>query len=276
MNSSLSPGAATNGMPPRRRFLPLSRTGLDALFRLKYSRAGPKDWGPRTRYAFGYFNPDDHYEALISKLVRPDTRWLDVGCGRELFPSNRVLAAELSARCGFLLGVDPDDTLDQNPFVHARAKVPIDEFTTDRPFDLVTLRMVAEHIAHPERALAALAAATAPGGLLVVYTVNRFSPVPLLTSAVPFALHHPVKRLLWRTEREDTFPTCFRMNTRTSLRRLAEAAGFQELEFAYLDDCRTFGRFRPLLTLELSLWRLLRALGLRYPENCLLGIYLRG
>ena len=255
--------------------LPLSRQELEAVFHIKYGQTGKLGWGPRMRRAFGYFNPDDQYETLVARLVNKHTRWLDVGCGRDLFPSNHALARQLSERCAFLMGVDPDATLDQNPFVHAKSKVPIENFTTDRGFDLITMRMVAEHIAHPEQVVKTLAAATNPGGYIVIYTVNRFSPVPLVTNLVPFSLHHPVKRLLWQTEKQDTFPTCFRMNTRRTLRRLMEASGLEERGFAYLDDCRTFGRFRPLLFCELSLWRLLRAVGLRYPENCLLGVYRR-
>ena len=108
---------------------------------------------------------------------------------------------------------------------------------------------------------------------MVVYTVNRWSPVPLATSLIPFSLHQPVKRVLWRTDEKDTFPTCFRMNSRGKLRRLFAAQGFTEAGFAQLDDCRTFGRFRPLLFTELTIRAALRAIGLGYPERCLLGVY---
>lgn len=251
---------------------------LDAVFRLKYGdpdRPERLGWGPRMRRRFGYASPDDHYEALVARLVGPDARWLDVGCGRHLFPGNGALAQELAARCRELVGVDPDATLAENPFVHEKVFAPIDEFTTDRRFDLVTLRMVAEHVEQPQRVVGVLAACTAPGGLVVVYTVNRWSPVPMLTSVIPFALHQPVKRLLWRTEAKDTFPTAFRMNSRRRLRALFDAAGFDEAWFTKLDDCRTLARFRIGLWAELGVRRVLRALGLRYPENCLLGVYRR-
>ena len=52
-------------------------------------------------------------------------------------------------RSVFTVGVDPDETLDENPYVHEKAKVLIDDYETDRRFDLVTLRMVAEHVAEP-------------------------------------------------------------------------------------------------------------------------------
>jgi hypothetical protein len=94
-----------------------------------------------------------------------------------------------------------------------------------------------------------------------------------MTSLVPFPLHHPLKWVLWGSQKKDTFPTFFRMNTRARLREIFEAAGFSEAFFDYLDDCRTTSALKPFQWLELLSWRSLRRLGLRYPENCLLGVY---
>jgi hypothetical protein len=148
-----------------------------------------------------------------------------VGCGRSLFPSNDNLAKLLSDRCSVLVGVDPDPTLLENPYVHRKAPMPFEKFEPDVPFDVVTLRMVAEHVENPTMFASALAPCTAPGSLVLIYTVNRFSPVPLLTSLVPFRLHHPIKSLLWGSDRKDTFRTVFRMNTRRSLRKIMAGAG---------------------------------------------------
>lgn len=250
-----------------------SPAALAEVFRHKYGPPEACGDGPRQRWRHGYFNPDDWYEATLLGLVQPDTVWLDVGCGRELFPSNRPLAGLLAARCKRLVGVDPDPTLQENPFVHEKVAALFDTWDGGRRFDLVTLRMVAEHVADPARFVAAVGRALAPGGRVVVYTVNRWSPVPLLTALVPFRLRHPIKRFLWRTEAKDTFPTAFRMNTRARLAALFAAIGCREEAFARLDDCRALGRFALGRGLELGLWRLLRACGLGYPEACLLGVY---
>lgn len=251
----------------------LSDEDLERLFRLKYGSPDSTGWGPRLRLRAGYFNPDDRYEALIEKLVGPDCRWLDVGCGRSLFPSNEKLAKVLAQRCFLLVGVDPDATLLENPFVHKKISQRLDDFRSDTIFDLVTMRMVAEHVENPASVACALARCTKAGSLLVIYTVNRFSPVPLLTRLTPFKLHHPIKAILWGTERTDTFPTAFRMNTRHRLRKILGEAGFRERYFDYLDDCRTTGGVMFLQRIELCVWRCLKRLGLRYPENCLLAVF---
>jgi 2-polyprenyl-3-methyl-5-hydroxy-6-metoxy-1,4-benzoquinol methylase len=252
-----------------------SRAELEAVFRQKHGDPARTGWGPRTRWAFGYFTPDEYYEAVVAKLVEPGGSWLDVGGGRDVFPNNHALAAELAARCHRLVAVDPSATVAENRFAHERVQAKVEAFTSHGAFDLATLRMVAEHLDTPGPALASLARLLKPQGVVVVYTIHQWSPVSLASWLAPFWVHHPVKRLLWKTEAKDTFPVAYKMNTRRRLRTLFEQAGFRERHFAYLDDCRAFHRFRVLHYLELSLWRFLRRVGVRYPETCLLGVYQR-
>jgi SAM-dependent methyltransferase len=244
-------------------------------FQQRYGAVETVGWRPRMDWRVGYFSPDEYYEATVAKLVAADTDWLDVGCGRDLFPTNTPLAEELSKRCRLLVGLDPDSTLDENPYVHEKVRGTPDTYHPDRTFSLITLRMVAEHIPDPQACVRRLAALTRPGGVVVIYTINRWSPLPILTKLIPFALHHPIKKFLWKTEEKDTFPVVYRMNTRRTLRDLLDSAGFDERSFTHLSDCRTLHRFKVGHVAELALWRVLRLLGLQYPEQCLLGVYVR-
>lgn len=243
--------------------------------RLKFSTVGELGWAPKLRERFGYFTPNEVYEGLVLSLVDETTTWLDVGCGHRLFPGNEPLARALAARCRLLVGIDPDETIERNTIVHRRVRSTLEDYHPEEAFDLVTLRMVAEHITEPEAAVAALARLTRPGGRVVIYTVSKWAPASLAAAATPMAVHHFAKKHLWGSQPEDTFPTAYRMNTRAALARLFTARGFAEERFLRLDDCRTFSHFRAGLWLELSLWRGLHALGLNYPELCLLGVYRR-
>jgi 2-polyprenyl-3-methyl-5-hydroxy-6-metoxy-1,4-benzoquinol methylase len=259
--------------------VPFALPDAAALRRMFHRRYGPPEqlgWGPRLRLARGYFTPDDCYEAVVEGLVRPGASWLDVGCGRLLFPSNPGLADELAARCGRLVGLDPDPTLQENGWVHEKVAGIIDDFDGGGAFDVVTLRMVAEHVDRPERCAAAIARALRPGGRAAIYTVCGLSPMPVLTRLAPMSLRHVVKSWLWGTAPKDTFPTRFRMNGRGRLRGLFAGVGMREEAFLRLDDCRTFARFRFLHRLELSVRGLCRAVRLPYPEHCLLGVYRKG
>jgi SAM-dependent methyltransferase len=250
-----------------------TREELMNIYKVKYYRFGEPGWGPRMRLAAGYFTPDDYYEALVAKLVQPGCAWADVGCGRDTFPSHPDLARELSRRAGLMFGIDPDDNIAENTLVTERFQGPIEECVTDRRFDVITLRMVAEHIVDPDRALAKLAELLKPHGLIVFYTPYKWSPMSILATVIPFRLHNPLKQLIWRSETRDTFPTAYKLNTRRHLRRLGARQALEEVYFAYLDDCRVTGRFRFLNWLEIKMCKILNRIGLHYPELCILAVY---
>ncbi|MEW6213668.1 MAG: class I SAM-dependent methyltransferase [Nitrospirota bacterium] len=251
-----------------------TRADLEKVFRLKYGDPQTTGWSPKMRFRFGYFTPDDFYEALVSNLVNEGYTWIDVGSGKGMFPHNKNLSRVLAGRCAILVGLDPCDNLDKNPFLHQRVQGTIESFHSEHSFDLATLRMVAEHIANPELAALALSRLIKPGGKVIIYTVNKWSPITIISRIIPFRLHYPMLKLInHNVAEEDVFPTAYKMNTRKQLLNLFQKSGFKECYFAYLDDSRLFYNFRTLHLLELLLWRLLKAIGISYPENCLIGIY---
>lgn len=246
---------------------------LEQRFQARFGDLRGHGWRIRMRHRFGYFDPEWIYEAVVDRLVDGQTRWLDVGGGRETFPHNRALSEELARRCARLVAVDPSENLAENALAHERVRSTIEEYRADRPFDLATLRMVAEHIEDPPSAVAALARLLKPGGTAVVYTPNRWSPASLAASLLPHRLHAPIAAVLWQTHDADVFPTVYRMNSRRRLRAVFEAGGFREAAFARLDSCTAMQRFRWSCLVELCAWRAFRAVRLTYPENNLLGVY---
>ena len=263
----LTPEATTSLLP--------TQPELEALFLQKHGSLKAVGWAPRRRFRFGYFLPTDVYECLVSKLVVPGCTWLDVGGGHAIFPENIGLAQELASRCAKVVAVDPSENVLQNKFVHESHRCLLEAYQTSEQFDLATMRMVVEHVGAPKEFVAALAKRVKPGGTAVVFTVNRRSPLTMLSWLIPFRLHHPIKKLFWGGEEEDTFPVQYLMNTRAELRKLFEQAGFEEHAFTQPDDLSTFGQFRWLNYLELKVWSGFRRLGVGYPENCLLGAYRR-
>jgi 2-polyprenyl-3-methyl-5-hydroxy-6-metoxy-1,4-benzoquinol methylase len=201
------------------------------VLKLKYGHSERIGWGPPLRARFNYRTPDDWYEAYLFDKVTSETTWLDVGCGRSMFPHNRPVAKVLAERARLLFGADPSDNVDDNPFVHQRAKCEIQDLETDLRFDLITLRMVAEHIRDPRAAVDAFSRLAKPGALVVVYTVWKWAPVSIVSALTPMSVHHAVKRFLWTSNERDTFPVEYRMNTRTTLQRLFEGGGFREQDF---------------------------------------------
>jgi 2-polyprenyl-3-methyl-5-hydroxy-6-metoxy-1,4-benzoquinol methylase len=240
---------------------------------LRFGDCSKFGWRIRLNNRFGYCDPDAWYEAVVDGLVTPDTTWLDVGGGKSILPFNKELAAALARRCKFLAAVDPSPTVQQNRLAHEVSQCMMEDYTADRLFDLVTMRMVAEHIEQPDRVVVHLATLVKPGGRVVLITPNKWSPATIASALIPSRLHPAITRFLWGTKDEDVFPAVYRMNTRRTLRTLFERHGFREAGFHYCPNCTTFQRFRWLCIAERIAWRMLYRLGLSYPENNLHGVY---
>lgn len=246
---------------------------LRAYLEAGYGDIRQHGWRAQIKWWFGYFAPETWYEVVVDRLVTDQTTWLDVGGGKAVFPHNELLSRTLADRCAHLVGVDPSANIELNPFVHERAQCFIEDFQSDRTFSLATLRMVAEHVQQPHRAVASLARLVEPGGKVVVYTPNKWSLASVTARLTPQCVHSWAASLLWRANDEDVFPTAYQMNTYGRLNALFADGGFREVGFARLDSCSLLQRFPGLYRCELSVWKAHRALGLPYFESNLLGVY---
>ena len=251
----------------------ITKNDLIGIYNRKYGNKTDLGWGPKLRLKFHYFSPDEHYEALVKNIIKENSSWADIGCGRNLFPYNPDLARTLSKKAKYVLGIDPDETINDNSFVNEKFRGTANEYESSHKFDLITLRMVAEHVADPEIALQGIKNLSKRGSLVVIYTPNKWAAMSIFARCTSLNIHHLFEKILWDADKRDTFPVQFKMNTRETLKELFQSKGFDEVYFSYLDDCRTFSKIYILNYLELSVWRVTKKLGMKYPENCLLGIY---
>jgi|GEM_PF-774989 len=254
----------------------VSAEDVSALFRRNFGDPQQGGWRVRLCDRFGYHTPEKWYQAIVDKLVNDECVWIDVGGGKSIFPHNATLSSELANRAKRLVGVDPSENINANTFVDERAQSTIEEFKTDTQFSLATLRMVAEHVEHPDRVSQSLCALIQPYGFVVIYTPNRWSLSSLAASIVPNAVHPFLVRFITpNRESEDVFPTRYRMNTRRQLKQCLEAEGFREVAFRYVDDCSLFRRFYLSYYTSLLCWKITELLNCRFPDNNLLGVYQR-
>lgn len=242
------------------------------LFRYTYGKH-PEGWGPRIRQDFSYYTPDDYYQASIISLLKRGDKWLDIGCGRDIFPSNWRLAKLLASRAKEVAGVDPDRNVLDNELLDRKYLGFTDAVKEENYYDLITLRMVAEHVADPEELIRQIDRVAANGAHVIIYTIYKWSPVPIITKLTPFWAHHAPKRFFWNVEERDTFPVEYKMNTQSALQNLFSGTRFTNTHFMYLDDCRTLAGFKAGLYLELFVRKILNFFRLHYPELCILSVY---
>jgi SAM-dependent methyltransferase len=201
--------------------LPLT---LQNSYRARY-RAMRPDWR----------SSGDQVEALVRGYLTPESRVLDLGCGRggvvELFWRDVKLAA----------GLDPDSpSLTQ----HRAQGMPILRGVGEHlpfageSFDLIVCLWVLEHVRQPLTVLSEVARVLRPGGHFVFLTPNLRNPLLLLNrigKVLPSVQTRFVSRFYGRRE-SDTFAVQYRANTVGILRALAQESGLEVAELRVVQD----------------------------------------
>lgn len=201
--------------------LPLT---LQNVYRERY-RAMRPDWR----------SSGDQLEALVRSKLTPESRVLDLGCGRggvvELIWRDVKLAA----------GLDPDSP---SLTEHRATGMPVIRGVgetlpfTDESFDLIVCLWVLEHLKEPQKTLREVSRVLRRGGHFIFVTPNLRSPVMLLNrigKALPALQRRMVPKLYGRVE-ADTFPVQYRANTVRVIREQANAAGLQVAELHVVGD----------------------------------------
>jgi ubiquinone/menaquinone biosynthesis C-methylase UbiE len=213
-------------------------------------------WAVEQRIAPGLAFSQEHYYALLKRRVPPGARWLDLGCGHQMFaawmlPQER----ELAGRAGLTVGLDRDLP---SLRAHRTFSLKVMADLTAVPFrsssfDLITANMVLEHVGEPGPVLAEIRRLLKPGGLFIFNTPNSRSPYVWAATQFPERLKKKLIALLEARKAEDVFPTFYRINTPETVARLARESGFELLECRTVSSSATLVMLGPVVLLEL-LW----------------------
>jgi ubiquinone/menaquinone biosynthesis C-methylase UbiE len=209
------------------------------------------------------------YTRFVGGLLKPEMRWLDAGCGHEVFKASLNSERELIGKVQFAVGCDVGiDALRNHRSLNRRLCARLEELPfPDGTFDLVTLNMVAEHLEQPEVTFGEFARVLREGGLLVVHTPNSNSyPVVLgriLKWLLPKTVIDRLIRFFDHREPDDVFPTFYRANTKKRLDAMLRCAGMVKKEFLLLPDVALFHFFAPLGLPEVLITRFFFWLGWR-------------
>ena len=222
---------------PREGLLPLD---VQNAYRERYRSSQP-----------GWRASGEQFEDLVRSHVTPESRVLDLGCGRggvvELFWREVSLAA----------GLDPDaSSLAEHrshglPVIRGRGEqLPF----AAESFDLVVSVWVLEHLRDPRVVLDEVRRVLRPGGHFVFLTPNLRHPLLRLNRlgrALPALQRRLVPWVYGRAE-ADTFAVQYRANTVRAIRAQAAASGLAVAELRVVPD-PTYLALNPFLY-RASVW----------------------
>lgn len=209
------------------------------------------------------------YRALVGTAAPGGSRVLDLGCGR-----NGLHGDDLSCAPGTtVVGVDPDGkALASNTVVTHRVVGSGEDlpFATGS-FDVVASAWVLEHLDHPGLVLSEVRRVLVPGGHFVFLTPNAWNYNAWMIRVIPHRWHAALTHRLYGRGEGDAYPVRYRANSRTRLRRLLNAAGFERTHLAFNGDPSYIAFNRPLLEASFGIERVLAAPRLNAAQVHILG-----
>src|SRR5262249_31162827 len=128
-------------------------------------------WKVERRITPGAQSSHNAYSRIVNAHLTRSTRWLDLGCGHQLWPE-WIPVGDAVGSVALLAGIDPDLwSIKGNAVIRNRVvgrQLPF----RDGSFNLVTANMVFEHLEDPMAVLRDVARVLAPGGLCIFHTPN--------------------------------------------------------------------------------------------------------
>ncbi|MBI2808918.1 MAG: class I SAM-dependent methyltransferase [Planctomycetes bacterium] len=177
------------------------------------------------RWFPGQIHQSTDFHGLIAAHAPPAGKILDFGCGdNSLLSSHEILEREV---WGTDFGAHP--TL-QRPERYRSLETDGTIPFAANTFDVVCSHMVMEHVVEPVRFLGEINRVLKPGGAYIGQSIHARHYVTWIRRGFDILPHRFVQRLvkvLYGREEHDTFPTCYRMNSRRAAARAAKTAGLE-------------------------------------------------
>jgi SAM-dependent methyltransferase len=204
---------------------------------------------------------DARYRELIARHLQPGQRLLDAGCGRYM-----KYCKDLSGTAT-VVGLDferPETENRRSPY-GVRGDLHCIPFRANS-FDMVISRSVVEHLDDPARVFREWSRVLRPGGKVVIVTPNRYDYVSLIAAFTPHRLHQALVSRIFRVPEDDVFPTRYRANSMSAIRKAFRQAGLTEVELQMLNHYPAYLMFSPVLFRlgvvyeRITAWHLFRGL----------------
>jgi ubiquinone/menaquinone biosynthesis C-methylase UbiE len=145
------------------------------------------------------------YNERLNSFISRDTVWIDLGCGRNEF------VASFGRKGKLAIGVD----VVVHPEKEAAHFVQADFRHLPFPSnfaDLISLRMVVEHIGRVPDDFLDINRVLKPGGYVLILTTNSWSPMIALPRLLPNRWKKRLIQWLFNVRDDDIFPTTHKFN----------------------------------------------------------------
>jgi len=185
----------------------------------------------------GYIFSNDLFEKWIKETLKPDSVWIDAGCG------NNSLVEEFSVLSKNGTGIDcviHPELLAKDKFIKSSlSSLPFG----DSSVDLIVSNMVVEHLEQPEKVLGEYLRVLKPGGKVIFRTTNKLYPTLFLGHIFSKKTKDRIINRVFGVESHDIFPTHYKVNTYRKILKTLPQYGFKIERLEAVEDLHLFNRF---------------------------------
>ena len=176
----------------------------------------------------GYHELDGTIEfyGRINAILKKSDSVLDLGAGRGSWYSTdncsyRREIHDLKKKVKYLVGIDIDDAVLENPTTHknltmSENKIPLE----DNSMDIIFADWVLEHVQNPNKFTSEIDRVLKPGGIFCARTPHKYKYVSLFASLIKNKYHLKLLKYIQPQRKEqDTFPTAYKLNTLQGIKK---------------------------------------------------------
>jgi SAM-dependent methyltransferase len=187
------------------------------------------------------WDPVAQFVERLYSVVAPTDRVLDLGAG-----AGELNGYALKGRVRQIVGTDVDPRIASNRLLDAGVSADVYALPfRDASFDVVFSIYVLEHIDRPHALTSEIGRVLRPGGVCLVLTPNIFHYVTAASRLTPTPFHRWVNQRLGRAA-DDTFPTCYKLNSHRALERQFGRAGLETVGIDAIEVPPNYLTFSPI------------------------------
>jgi len=174
-----------------------------------------------------WVNGTERFGSTVRKYLTPSMRVLNLGAG----PGSGWLHFDREANS--IVGLDPDSAIALNQRLTYRVRGTAEALPfRDETFDLIYMDWVVEHLPSPTSMAREGFRVLKSSGRILFRTGNLFHYSYAIASVTPHWFH---KGVVSGSDGADPYPTYYRMNTVSSVRRVMGGAGFIEEDLTMME-----------------------------------------
>jgi len=207
---------------------------------------------------------------IINREVAKKPYWVDIGARNN---------ARLKTHQGSELAIGLDPEVRDDIYVDSQTKF-VQGSVYDLPFkestyDFITSRYTFEHLEFPGKALAEIERALKPGGIFLLQTTNKNSPLLVIARMIPFAIKKQLLKILFKENPSGTYRTFYKLNTPSAVEKFdssIQGRGKLKLRKMYLvEDILCDSKI--LFTLSFYLYKLTQLFGWKSLEGNIVVVF---